>query len=152
MFGIDSAELLLIIVVAVVVIGPKDLPRALYKFGQIVGKGRAMTRHFRAGIDAMMREAELAELEKKWADENARIMAEHTAEPSNEATAPLPAPDASDGRDASDGDVFPAEEAESLESGATTSGDNAVAQTHDVMSEDGRPGKASGEAAREASA
>ena len=39
MFDIGSSELLLLIVVAVVVIGPKDLPRALYKFGQIVGKG-----------------------------------------------------------------------------------------------------------------
>ena len=33
-----------------------------------------MARHFRSGLDAMMREAELEELEKKWAAENARIM------------------------------------------------------------------------------
>ena len=37
MFDIGSSELLLIVIVAVVVIGPKDLPRALYKIGQIVG-------------------------------------------------------------------------------------------------------------------
>lgn len=74
MFGIDSAEMLLIVVVAVVVIGPKDLPRALYKVGQVVGKARAMTRHFRAGIDEMVRHVELEEMEKKWAAENARIM------------------------------------------------------------------------------
>lgn len=80
MFDIGSSELLLIIVVAVVVIGPKDLPRALYKLGQIIGKGKAMTRHFRSGLDAMMREAELEELEKKWAADNARIMAEHPPE------------------------------------------------------------------------
>ncbi len=77
MFDIGSSELLLIVIVAVVVIGPKDLPRALYKVGQIVGKVRAMTRHFRTGIDAMVREVELEELEKKWAAENRRIMAEH---------------------------------------------------------------------------
>ena len=77
MFGIDSTELLLIIIVAVVVIGPKDLPRALYKMGQVMGKARAMGRHFRTGLDAMVREAELEELQKQWDKENARIMAEH---------------------------------------------------------------------------
>lgn len=82
MFGIDSTELLLIIIVAVVVIGPKDLPRALYKLGQVIGKARAMSRHFRTGLDAMIREAELEELQKQWDKENARIMAEHpVAEP-----------------------------------------------------------------------
>ena len=53
MFDIGSSELLLTIIVAIVVIGPKDLPRALYKVGQVVGKARAMSRHFRAGIDEM---------------------------------------------------------------------------------------------------
>jgi len=77
MFGIDSVEFLIIIVVAVVVIGPKDLPRALYKIGQVVGKARAMARHFRTGLDSMIREAELEELQKQWDKENARIMAEH---------------------------------------------------------------------------
>jgi sec-independent protein translocase protein TatB len=78
-FGIDSTEFLLIVVVAVVVIGPKDLPRALYKVGQVVGKARAMARHFRTGLDAMIREAELEELQKQWAQENDRIMAAHPA-------------------------------------------------------------------------
>ncbi|MBO9581410.1 MAG: twin-arginine translocase subunit TatB [Sphingobium sp.] len=77
MFGIDSTELLLIVVIAVVVIGPKDLPRALYMVGKVVGQARAMARHFRTGIDAMVREAELEELQKQWARENERIMAEH---------------------------------------------------------------------------
>ena len=80
MFDIGSSELLLIVIVAVVVIGPKDLPRALYKVGQIVGKARGMARHFRTGIDAMVREVELEELEKKWADQNRRIMEEHPPE------------------------------------------------------------------------
>lgn len=77
MFGIDSTELLLIVVIAVVVIGPKDLPRALYMVGKVVGQARAMARHFRTGVDAMIREAELEELQKQWAKENERIMAEH---------------------------------------------------------------------------
>ncbi|MDX3908690.1 MAG: Sec-independent protein translocase protein TatB [Sphingobium sp.] len=80
MFDIGSTELLLIVIVAIVVIGPKDLPRALYKVGQVVGKARGMARHFRTGIDAMVREVELQELEKKWAEQNKRIMAEHPPE------------------------------------------------------------------------
>lgn len=80
MFDIGSTELLLIVIVAVVVIGPKDLPRALYKVGQVIGKARGMARHFRTGIDAMVREVEMEELEKKWADQNRRIMDEHPAE------------------------------------------------------------------------
>ena len=95
MLDVGSSELLLIVIVAVVFIGPKDLPRALYKLGQIIGKGRAMTRHFRAGIDEMIRHAELEELEKKWAANNARIMAQtQEAAPAVEAveTPALPAP------------------------------------------------------------
>ncbi len=87
MFDIGSSEFLLIVIVALVVIGPKDLPRALYKVGQIVGKARGMARHFRTGIDAMVREVELEELEKKWSAQNQRILDEH---PQTEA---LPAPD-----------------------------------------------------------
>lgn len=100
MFDIGSSELLLIVIVAIVVIGPKDLPRALYKVGQIVGKARGMARHFRTGIDAMVREVELQELEKKWSEQNKRIMAEHPPEPDyagHEAEVDAPAePDAAD--------------------------------------------------------
>lgn len=88
MFGLDSGEFLVIAIVAIVVIGPKDLPRALYKVGQVMGKARAMSRHFRSGIDAMVREVELEELEKKWAEDNRRIMAEH---PMESLDAPSPA-------------------------------------------------------------
>jgi len=93
MFGIDSSEFLVIIIIAVIVIGPKDLPRALYKVGQIVGKAQGMARHFRTGIDAMVREVELEELEKKWAAQNKRIMEEHPPETAGELEA-LPAPGA----------------------------------------------------------
>ncbi|WP_150295203.1 Sec-independent protein translocase protein TatB [Sphingobium estronivorans] len=92
MFGIDSSELLVIVIIAVIVIGPKDLPRALYKVGQIVGKAQSMARHFRTGIDAMVREVELEELERKWAAQNKRIMEEHPSEPTGQPMEPLPAP------------------------------------------------------------
>ena len=77
MFGIDSGEILIIAVVALVVIGPKDLPRAMRAIGNFVGRARGMARHFRSGFDTMMREAELEEMEKKWKAENERIMREH---------------------------------------------------------------------------
>jgi sec-independent protein translocase protein TatB len=76
MFGVDTSELLLIAVVALVFIGPKDLPRAMRTVGRWVGKVRGMARHFNAGIEAMVREAELEEMEKQWRDENERIMRE----------------------------------------------------------------------------
>lgn len=76
MFGIDSFELLVVAVIALMVIGPKDLPRMLRTLGEWVGRARGMARHFRSGIDGMIREAELEEMEKKWRDENERIMRE----------------------------------------------------------------------------
>jgi sec-independent protein translocase protein TatB len=74
MFGIDSSELALIALVALLVIGPKDLPKAMRWLGQWVGKGRAMSRHLRTGFDAMMREAELEEMQNLWAQQNEAIM------------------------------------------------------------------------------
>ena len=98
MFDIGYTELLVIAIVALVVIGPKDLPRVMRTVGQWVGRARGMARHFRSGIDTMMRESELEEMEKKWREENARILAEHPfaeslAEPEALAEpAELPAP------------------------------------------------------------
>ena len=77
MFDIGYSELLLIAIVALVVIGPKDLPNVMRTVGKWVGKARGMARHFRSGIDTMMREAELEEMEKKWREDNERIMREH---------------------------------------------------------------------------
>lgn len=76
MFDIAPTELLLVVVVALVVIGPKDLPKAMRFVGKWVGKARGMARHFRSGLDTMMREAELEELEKKWREQNEAIMRE----------------------------------------------------------------------------
>ncbi len=77
MFDIAPSELLLVAVVALLVIGPKDLPMALRTAGKWMGKIRRMSGHFRAGDETMIREAELAEIEKEWRERNARIMAEH---------------------------------------------------------------------------
>ncbi len=79
MFDVAPTELLLVALVALVVIGPKDLPRAMRFVGNWIGKARGMARHFRSGLDEMVRQSELEEMEKKWAAENERIMREHPA-------------------------------------------------------------------------
>jgi sec-independent protein translocase protein TatB len=73
-FGIDSSELAIIALVALLVIGPKDLPRVMRLVGNWLAKGRAMSRHVHAGFDTMMREAELEEMQKAWAAQNEAIM------------------------------------------------------------------------------
>lgn len=85
MFDIAPTELLIVAVVALVVIGPKDLPRVMRTVGHWVGRARGMARHFRSGLDTMMREAELEEMEKKWKAENERIMREHPLLPGTQA-------------------------------------------------------------------
>src|SRR5438094_4614542 len=62
LFDIGWPELMLIGVVALVVIGPKDLPRALRVAGFWVRKARTLSREFQSSIDQMIREAELEEI------------------------------------------------------------------------------------------
>jgi len=81
MFDIAPTELMLVAIVALVVIGPKDLPKAMRVVGYWVGRARGVARQFRSGFDQMVREAELEEMEKRWAAENERIMREHPAPP-----------------------------------------------------------------------
>ena len=108
MFGIDWQELLVIIVVAVVVIGPKDMPKALRTAGRWIARVRRVSNHFRSGIETMIREAEMDEMEQKWAAQNEKILREHPTDappemeptgayparpaPSDEAAAPEPHP------------------------------------------------------------
>ena len=73
---VAPTELLVLGAVALLVIPPKDLPRAMRFAGQWVGKARGLARQFRSGFDDMIREAEFAEMEKKWKAENERIMRE----------------------------------------------------------------------------
>ncbi len=82
MFDIGWDEMLFTAIVAIVVIGPKDLPLALRTAGRWIGKIRRVSGHFRTGIETMIREAELEDMEKKWREQNAAIMQAH----------PMPAP------------------------------------------------------------
>jgi sec-independent protein translocase protein TatB len=74
MFGVDSGELFIIALVAIVVIGPKELPRVMRTVGSWVGKARGMANQFRSGVDQMVRESEIADLEQKWREQNEAIM------------------------------------------------------------------------------
>ena len=77
MFDVASSEVIVLGLVALLVIPPKDLPKAMRFAGHWIGKVRGVATQFRSGFDSMIREAELAEMEKKWAAENERIMREH---------------------------------------------------------------------------
>lgn len=63
--GIGAPELLIIIVLALVVVGPKDLPLMMRKFGRFVGQARSMARDFQRSFDELGREAEMEELKKE---------------------------------------------------------------------------------------
>jgi sec-independent protein translocase protein TatB len=65
MFDFSWAELALIAVVALIVIGPKDLPRALRTAGMWARKARTISREFQSSIEQMVREAELDEVKKE---------------------------------------------------------------------------------------
>lgn len=65
MFDIGWSELLVIAVVAIVVVGPKDLPRALRTVGQWAAKVRGIAREFQSSVDDMIRESELDELRRE---------------------------------------------------------------------------------------
>ncbi len=65
MFDISWTELLVIAVVAIVVVGPKDLPRALRTVGRFAGKARSMARDFQNQFNEALREAELDTIRKE---------------------------------------------------------------------------------------
>ncbi len=64
MFDIGWTEMMVIALIALIVIGPKDLPGTLKTVSQWVRKARSLTREFQSGIDDMVREAELDEAKK----------------------------------------------------------------------------------------
>lgn len=99
--GIGFSELLLIGLAALIIIGPKDLPKMMRTLGQLMGKGRRMAREFQAAFDDIARQSELDELKKEIqelrqsntftsaqddlaayeADVNSAIMREHPVSP-----------------------------------------------------------------------
>jgi len=62
---IGASELLVIAIVALIVVGPKELPSLLRKLGQMMAKVRNMAAEFRASFDEMARQSELDELRRE---------------------------------------------------------------------------------------
>jgi sec-independent protein translocase protein TatB len=59
------SELLLVAIVALIVVGPKDLPVMMRRLGQFLARGRAMATEFRAAFDDIARESELESLREE---------------------------------------------------------------------------------------
>jgi len=68
MFDIGWSELVVIGVVALIAIGPKELPGVLRMIGQWVGKARRMAADFQGQFNEAMREAEMADIKKSFDD------------------------------------------------------------------------------------
>ncbi len=64
MFDIGWQELFIIVVVGIIVIGPKELPRAARAIAGIVRKARMMAHEFQDGVDDMIQQADLEDIKK----------------------------------------------------------------------------------------
>jgi sec-independent protein translocase protein TatB len=79
MFDIGWSEMAVILMVALIVIGPKDLPRVARTIGKWTGKARGMAREFQRSLDDMAREAELEDV-KREIDKLSRVDVRHRLE------------------------------------------------------------------------
>lgn len=87
MFDIGWSEMAVIAVVALVVIGPKELPNALKTFAYWMKQARKMAREFQSGVDEIVREAELEDARKAVTSVSGRSvnqMLEKTIDPTGE--------------------------------------------------------------------
>ena len=95
MFDIGWSEMAVILAVALIVIGPKDLPRVARTIGKWTGKARGMAREFQRSLDDMAREAELQDV-KAEIDKLSRVDVRHrleeTIDPQGELRRSLNAP------------------------------------------------------------
>ncbi|HVJ51329.1 MAG TPA: Sec-independent protein translocase protein TatB [Aliidongia sp.] len=103
MFDFGWSEIVVIGAIALVVIGPKDLPKALRTGGMLMRRARGMAREFQNSIDDMVREAELEDIRKaaeKIVRKDSRTILKDHLDPTGEleaalnpeATAPVPVP------------------------------------------------------------
>lgn len=93
MMGISSTELLLIAIVALVVIGPKELPAALRSMGKIVRNLRRMAGAFQSQVDEFVRDSEIDTLRREITDmSTGKTAAKRKGEPAG-AAPPLPVED-----------------------------------------------------------
>ena len=85
--GVGAPELLVLLILALVVVGPKDLPLMVRRVGRFFGRVRALANDFRRSFDELGREAELAELRQE-------IEALKSADPLSEVKREIDAADA----------------------------------------------------------
>ncbi len=62
--GVGYSELFVLALIAVIVIGPKDLPKVLRAFGKMMTKARGMAREFQGHVDSAMKDAGLDDVKK----------------------------------------------------------------------------------------
>lgn len=87
MFDIGWQELFIVSILALIVVGPKDLPRAIRNITGLMRKARLMARDFQVGIDEVVREADLDEMKnsiKKLSDEDITNQIKNAVDPSGE--------------------------------------------------------------------
>ena len=98
MFDLFSwSHILILLAVALVVVGPKDLPKLMNMVGKWVGKGRAMANEFKKSFDDMARQSELDELRKEISDlkshQSISDLGRELNEPLSSMSPPDPGPD-----------------------------------------------------------
>jgi len=105
------SHIVILLVVALVVVGPKDLPRLMHMAGKWAGKARAMANEFRKSFDEMARQAELDELRKEIEDLKKNNPVSDMMGAVNEATAAIDSPVGAtlEGAGQSSGNMAPAE-------------------------------------------
>lgn len=63
--GFGGGELFVLVVLAIIIVGPKDLPKMMRTVGQVIGQARSMAKDFQRSFDEMGREVELNELREE---------------------------------------------------------------------------------------
>ncbi|MDP3255597.1 Sec-independent protein translocase protein TatB, partial [Bosea sp. (in: a-proteobacteria)] len=92
MFDIAWSEFMLVGAIALVVIGPKDLPKAMRSVGQAIGKIRRMASEFQGQFNEAMREAELHDLKKQVEDVGGSVSTAMNSESWNSDFKPIEMP------------------------------------------------------------
>ena len=125
---VGMVELLMLGILALIVVGPKDLPRLMNRVGKGVAQMRRMADEFRASFDQMAREAEIDEMRKEIESLKAanpvREMEEAVTDLNRDLKAdptPTADPGASSDSEASDGDMSEAEEEDAAATGKAAS-------------------------------
>lgn len=92
MFDIGWSEILLVAVVALLVIGPKDLPKVLRQMGRMTRAARRLMGELRGGVDDLLREAELDELRDQVKNRIGSAVDDWNADPTGPRSAEKPPP------------------------------------------------------------